>query len=66
MDIQGAAGAASLAGAMRQPETGAQVIAGTLNNMNTDPVSGKVNADYDFQNKVLASRGVGGNLNTSV
>jgi hypothetical protein len=66
MEIQGAASAASLAGAMRQAETGAQVIIGTLNNMNTDPVSGNVNADYDFQNKVLASRGIGKNLNATV
>jgi len=66
MEIQGAAGAASLAGAIRQQEAGAQVIVGTLDRMNTDPATGRIDLDYDFQNKMLASQGIGKHLNITV
>ena len=64
MDAIDTKGAGSLTSALDQQKLGAQLVNDTLTRLNTDPVTGHVDQDYDFQTKVLsAATGVGGNLN---
>ena len=66
MDINTSAATGMMGKALDSQTLGAQVVTSTLNKMNTDPVSGKLNSDFDFQNKVLAGQGLGKNLNSSI
>ena len=50
--------------ALDQQTMGAQVVTQTLDKLNTN-ANGKVDADYDFQTKVLSAMGKGVHLNTS-
>lgn len=51
--------------ALKQQTMGAQVITETLNRLNTNE-NGQVNADYDFQTKVLAGLGKGTQVDVGV
>ena len=53
------------ASALKQQTMGAQVITETLNRLNTND-NGQVNADYDFQTKVLAGLGKGTQVDVGV
>ncbi len=67
METQAMAGASMLANALtQQQEFGAQLIQGTMDNLNTDQVTGRIDSNYDFQTKVLAAGGIGRNLNLTV
>ncbi len=71
MNIESAQTGASLQTMKKAMETqklGAQLITQTLQNMNQNQLGSGVNADYDFQTKVLMAGAVGkgGNLNTMV
>lgn len=66
MDIGSALGTASMAASMQKDTFGAQLVTKTLDYMNQNPVTGATNADYDFQTKVLAAAGIGGNLDLTV
>jgi len=63
MDAIGGSGVGAMASALDQQTLGAQVVTGTITKMNTND-DGKVNADHDFQTKVLSGMGIGKNLNT--
>jgi len=64
MDAIDTKGAGMTGGAFEQQKLGAELITKTMDRLNTDPGTGRVDQDYDFQTKVLsAATGVGGNLN---
>jgi len=50
----------------QQKEFSARLIQGTIDRLNTDDVTGRVNQDYDFQTKVLSAHGIGRSLNITV
>ena len=55
MDVNATAGVAGLANALQTQKFGAQLVTATLDRLNTDPASGRINPDYDFQTKVLGA-----------
>lgn len=64
MDTIQGTGTGSLTSALDQQKLGAQVVTDTLTRLNTDPATGRVDQDFDFQTKVLsAAMGVGTQLN---
>ncbi len=64
MDALSGNTAGAAASAIQQQTMGAQVVTETINKMNTGP-NGQVNADHDFQTKVLAGMGKGTQLDVS-
>jgi len=64
MDAVGGTSLGSMAAVTDKQTFGAQVVSGTLNQMNTDQ-SGRLNSDFDFQTKVLSTMDIGNNLNIS-
>ena len=64
MDALSGSTAGAAASAIQQQTMGAQVVTETINKMNTGP-NGQVNADHDFQTKVLAGMGKGTQLDVS-
>lgn len=66
MDAIGGTGLGAMAATTQKQMAGAQVVSGTINQMNTNE-AGQVNADHDFQTKVLsAAMGKGTQLDVSV
>ena len=65
MDAIGGSTSGAAASAMQNQTLGAQVVTGTINQMNTDS-NGKVNPDHDFQTKVLAGMGKGTQIDVGV
>lgn len=65
MDGIGGSTAGVAAPAMQQQAMGAQVVTETINKMNTEP-NGQMNADHDFQSKVLAGMGKGTQIDVGV
>ena len=64
MDAVSGGSAKPTTSALDQQTMGAQVVTETINKMNTGP-NGQVNADHDFQTKVLAGMGKGTQLDVS-
>ncbi|MFP5258137.1 MAG: hypothetical protein ACLGQH_03855 [Acidobacteriota bacterium] len=65
MDAIGGSTSGAATSALKQQTMGAQVITETLNRLNTND-NGQVNADYDFQTKVLAGLGKGTQVDVGV
>ena len=65
MDAIGGSSSGGMTSALQNQTLGAQVVTGTINQMNTN-ANGQVNADHDFQTKVLAGMGKGSQLNVDV
>lgn len=65
MEIGSTSEVGLLASALQQETFGAQVVTKTLDYLNKDKSSGGINADYDFQTKVL-SAGFGSNIDCDV
>ncbi|MHC1713576.1 MAG: hypothetical protein AB9872_15620 [Solidesulfovibrio sp.] len=64
MDAVSGVSLGTMATATDKQTFGAQVVSGTLNQMNTDQ-SGHLDPDFDFQTKVLSTMSIGNNLNIS-
>jgi hypothetical protein len=65
MDALSGSTAGAAASAIQQQTMGAQVVTETINKMNTGS-NGQVNADHDFQTKVLAGMGKGTQIDVAV
>jgi len=65
MDAIGGSSSGGVTSALQNQTLGAQVVTGTINQLNTDS-NGKVNADHDFQTKVLAGMGKGTQIDVGV
>ena len=65
MDAIGGSTSGAAASAMQKQTMGAQVVTETINKMNTNS-NGQVNADHDFQTKVLAGMGKGTQIDVGV
>lgn len=65
MDAIGGSKPGAAASALQQQTMGAQVVTETLNRLNTND-KGELNADYDFQTKVLAGMGKGTQVDVGV
>ncbi|QAZ69064.1 hypothetical protein [Solidesulfovibrio carbinolicus] len=64
MDAVSGGSAKPTTSALDQQTMGAQVVTQTLDKLNTN-ANGKLDADYDFQTKVLSAMGKGVHVNTS-
>ena len=65
MDAIGGSSSGGVTSALQNQTLGAQVVTGTINQMNTN-ANGQVNADHDFQTKVLAGMGKGTQIDVGV
>lgn len=65
MDAIGGSSSGGMTSALQNQTLGAQVVTGTLDKLNTNS-NGQVNADHDFQTKVLAGMGKGAQVDVGV